>query len=109
QGVRVRWLIFRKIPFVVFSPILRTDRAGHGACFGLLVHKRRTIMQKKEYAVFRRTGAAVALGVAAIAFTACTTTLPNNQATPTEQRSQINQGADATLSRLYQAAPGSRD
>jgi len=66
-------------------------------------------MQKKRYAVYRRAGAAVVVGVAALAFSACTTTLPDSQATPEQQRSQINEGADATLSRLYQTVPGSRD
>jgi len=66
-------------------------------------------MQKNRYAICRRTGAALAVAVAALAFTACTTTLPNTRATPTEQRSQINEGADATLNRLYQTVPGSRD
>lgn len=66
-------------------------------------------MQKNEYAVCRRAGAALVIGVAALSFAACTTTLPDSQATPAEQRSQINEGADAALKRLYQAAPGSQD
>jgi len=66
-------------------------------------------MQKNRYAIGRRSTAALAVAFAALTFTACTTTLPDNRATPTEQRAQINEGADATLKRLYQAAPGSRD
>lgn len=65
-------------------------------------------MQKNGNAL-HRTGVALAIAVSALAFTACTTTVPDNRATPAEQRSQINEGADATLNRLYQAVPGSRD
>lgn len=65
-------------------------------------------MQIKPYA-FGRAGAGLAVALAALAFTACTTTLPNQRATPTEQRAEINNSADATLKRLYQTAPGSRD
>ncbi|NYT25416.1 twin-arginine translocation pathway signal [Alcaligenaceae bacterium] len=65
-------------------------------------------MQKNRY-VGRRTGAALAVAFAALAFTACTTTLPSGSATPAEQRANINEGADATLKRLYQTVPGSRD
>lgn len=66
-------------------------------------------MHKNQYAFCRRATAALVVGVAALTFTACTTTAPNSQATPAEQRSQINEGADATLQRLYQEVPGSRD
>ncbi|SRR5690606_4246460 len=65
-------------------------------------------MQKKPNAL-RRTGAAVALAFTALAFTACTTTLPNQNATPAEQRAGINNAADATLERLYNTVPDSRD
>lgn len=65
-------------------------------------------MQKNNHPL-RRAGLALAIGVSALAFTACTTTLPNNQATPEQQRSQIDEGADATLKRLYQTVPGSQD
>jgi len=66
-------------------------------------------MQKTPYVIGRQAVAAVAVAFVALTFTACTTTLPDSRATPTEQRAQINQGADATLNRLYQVAPGSRD
>ncbi len=66
-------------------------------------------MQKNQYELCRRAGAALVLAAAALAFTACTTTFPDSQATPQQQRSQINDGADATLERLYQEVPGSRD
>lgn len=66
-------------------------------------------MQKNQYPVGRRLGAALVIGVAALGFTACTTTLPDNQATPAQQRSQINEAADAALKRLYQNVPGSQD
>ena len=63
----------------------------------------------KTQNTFARTGAALALALAAAGFTACTTTLPNNQATPTEQRDKIDNAADATLKRLYQTVPGSQE
>lgn len=66
-------------------------------------------MQKNRDTVCRRAGAALVVGVAALTFTACTTTLPDSQATPQQQRSQINEEADAALNRLYQTVPGSRD
>lgn len=66
-------------------------------------------MQTNRYAVYRRATAALMIGAAALAFSACTTTLPDTQATPEQQRSQINEGAEATLNRLYQTVPGSRD
>ena len=65
-------------------------------------------MKKLRYS-FARTGAALTLALAAVGLTACTTTLPNNRATPTEQRAQIDNAADATLKRLYQTVPGSED
>jgi Uncharacterized conserved protein len=58
---------------------------------------------------FTRAAAVLTLAVATVGFTACTTTLPNSNATPTEQRAQINDAADATLTRLYQVVPGSRE
>lgn len=65
-------------------------------------------MQKNKHAL-RRTGLALAVAVSALAFTACTTTLPDNRATPAQQRSQINESADVALKRLYQTVPGSQD
>ncbi|MDO5087830.1 MAG: YSC84-related protein [Comamonadaceae bacterium] len=51
--------------------------------------------------------AAVALGVTAL--TACTTTGPGNQASPGTARASMPAQVDATLSRLYKAAPGSQE
>lgn len=65
-------------------------------------------MHTKSHAL-TRTGAALALALAALGFTACTTTLPNQNATPAEQRAEINNAADSTLQRLYTAAPGSQE
>lgn len=59
--------------------------------------------------ILAKTGFALALILTALMLTACTTTLPNQDATPAEQRAKINDGADAALQRLYQAVPGSRD
>ena len=65
-------------------------------------------MHKNRYGM-RRGGAAITMALAALTFTACTTTLPDNNATPAQQRAHIDEATDATLKRLYQAAPGSRD
>lgn len=65
-------------------------------------------MQTKRY-VMGRAGVALAMAFAALTFTACTTTLPDNRATPADQRAKIDQGADAALDRLYKAVPGSRE
>lgn len=66
-------------------------------------------MQTRRNFWCRQTGAAFLVGAAAVVFSACTTTLPDTNATPAQQRSQINEGADAALSRLYQTVPGSRE
>lgn len=65
-------------------------------------------MHTKRYVV-GRAGAALAVAFAALTFTACTTTLPDNRATPEQQRTHIDEAADAALNRLYQAVPDSRD
>lgn len=66
-------------------------------------------MQKNQYAFCRRATVALVVGAAALTFTACTATLPDTQATPAQQRSQLNDATDTTLQRLYQTVPGSRD
>ncbi len=55
-----------------------------------------------------RAAVAATLAIAAFGLSGCTTTLPGDRSTPAEQRSQIDQAADATLTRLYQAVPDSR-
>lgn len=65
-------------------------------------------MHKNRY-LMGRTATALALAFTALTFTACTTTLPNNRATPAEQRAQIDEGATAALNRLYNAVPDARD
>lgn len=52
--------------------------------------------------------AVMAVALASLAFTGCTTTGPTDQATATQQRSTINESADTTLARLYKSAPDSR-
>ena len=52
--------------------------------------------------------AAFSLLVACAALVGCTTTGPAVTANPASARQEINSGIDATLSRLYQAAPGSQ-
>ena len=53
--------------------------------------------------------AAWALASVCALLVACTTTGPDVRANPAAARSEINSEANATLSRLYQAAPGARD
>ena len=64
---------------------------------------------KKIQNTFARTGAALTVALAAVGLVACTTTLPNDRATPSEQRAQIDNAADTTLKRLYQTVPGSQE
>lgn len=52
--------------------------------------------------------AVLAVALASLAFTGCTTTGPTDQATATQQRSTINESANTVLSRLYKSAPDSR-
>ncbi|SAI33908.1 lipoprotein [Bordetella ansorpii] len=60
--------------------------------------------------ILRRSGlAAATVALAGLTFAGCTTNTQNNSATPAQQRSEINSGADATLSKLYQASPQSRE
>ncbi|MDX3894929.1 YSC84-related protein [Pusillimonas sp.] len=53
--------------------------------------------------------AAVAMATAALALTACTTTVPRSEQSGVERRDSINERADATLKRLYEVAPNSRE
>src|SRR5690606_31923133 len=66
-------------------------------------------MKTNKLTFYRRSGAALLIGTAALSLTACSTNLPNNNAMPQEQRSKIDEASDATLKRLYEAVPGSRE
>lgn len=66
-------------------------------------------MQKDTFIARNKTLGLLAVAVAAVAFSGCTTTVPRDQATVAEQHSQIDARTDDTLSRLYDAAPNSRD
>ncbi|ARP96042.1 BPSL1445 family SYLF domain-containing lipoprotein [Bordetella genomosp. 13] len=58
----------------------------------------------------RRTSlAAATVALAGLTFAGCTTNTQQASATPAQQRSSINSAADATLSKLYQSAPQSRE
>lgn len=46
--------------------------------------------------------------LASLIFAGCTTTAPKDQATASQQRSDINTNADSTLSRLYKSTPDAR-
>ena len=48
-------------------------------------------------------------GVAGVAMVGCTTTKESAQASPRSDRASIESQANATLSRLYETAPGSRE
>lgn len=56
----------------------------------------------------RPTLAVLAVALASLAFTGCTTTGPTDQASASQQRGTINESADTVLTRLYKAAPDSR-
>lgn len=65
---------------------------------------------KKTPSTGLRTGLAVLTAATlALSVGACTTTLPQENATPAEQRDDINTRTDAALERLYENAPESRD
>ncbi len=65
-------------------------------------------MQKRMSASHRKTLSILAMTVAGLAFTGCTTTMPRDPANAAEQQAEINTRANATLARLYEAAPNSR-
>ena len=52
---------------------------------------------------------ATVVGVAGVAMVGCTTTKESAQASPGSDRASIESQANATLSRLYETAPGSRE
>jgi lipid-binding SYLF domain-containing protein len=65
-------------------------------------------MQKKSS--FPSKGlAAIAVAMASLTFAGCTTTLPAHDASSKTGRSEVDAGVDATLSKLYQTAPASRE
>ena len=58
----------------------------------------------------RRAGmAAATIGVAGLLFAGCTTTSPKSAASATEQRQSINSAANASLGKLYEASPQSKE
>ncbi|MCW0205686.1 YSC84-related protein [Achromobacter veterisilvae] len=62
------------------------------------------------FPVLRRAGlAAVTIGAAGLLFAGCTTTSPKSAATASEQRQSLSSAADATLGKLYEASPQSKD
>ena len=63
------------------------------------------------FPVLRRTGIAAAIGVAGLLFAGCTTTTPSKSsaASTAEQRQSMNSAANATLSKLYEASPQSKE
>ncbi|WAI80981.1 MULTISPECIES: YSC84-related protein [Achromobacter] len=62
----------------------------------------------KISSTWRRTTVAVTLGVASVMFAGCTTTSPSDKATPAEKRQELNSAANATLTKLYEGSPQSR-
>ncbi|KRC70782.1 hypothetical protein D3C87_371540 [compost metagenome] len=64
------------------------------------------------FPVLRRAGiAAAAIGAAGLLFAGCTTTTPSKSsaASTSDQRQSLNSAANATLSRLYEDAPQSKE
>lgn len=66
-------------------------------------------MQYETKVSFRPILASFMIVGAALTFAGCTATPHTNQATAAEQRAQIRSGYDAALTRLYEAAPESRE
>lgn len=56
----------------------------------------------------RAAMAAMTVAVAGLVFSGCTTTSDKASASASEQRQEINSGANATLSKLYEASPQSK-
>jgi lipid-binding SYLF domain-containing protein len=54
-------------------------------------------------------GIAAALALGSVAMTGCTTTTNNTQASAQSARAAIDSNVDATLSRLYNSVPGTRE
>ena len=52
---------------------------------------------------------ATVVGLAGVAMVGCTTTQESAQASPRSERASLESQANATLSRLYETAPGSRE
>lgn len=62
------------------------------------------------FPVLRRVGmAAATISVAGLLFAGCTTTTPQSNASAQEQRQSINSAANASLDKLYEAAPQSKE
>src|SRR3546814_12823978 len=57
----------------------------------------------------RAAVAAMALALAGMVVSGCTTTSPEASASATEQRQEINSGADAPLGKLYETSPQAKD
>ena len=58
---------------------------------------------------FRSVVVATVVGLAGVAMVGCTTTQESAQASPRSERASLESQANATLSRLYETAPGSRE
>ena len=67
------------------------------------------VSTRLSYLTVRSSLAFLSVAVLAFFLAACTTTLPQENATPEQQRQDINSGANATLERLYENATESRD
>jgi len=62
------------------------------------------------FPVLRRVGlAAATIGVAGLLFAGCSTTSPKDSATSSEKRESMNSAANATLTKLYEASPQSKE
>lgn len=66
-------------------------------------------MLNTRYALRRSAMAAMMVAAAGLVFSGCTMTSPKASATATEQREEINSGTDATLSKLYETSPQSKE
>jgi len=57
----------------------------------------------------RTFATATAVAACSLAFVGCTTTMPNDQASSMSSRTSIDAQVDASLSKLYDTVPGSRE
>lgn len=63
----------------------------------------------KRLSILRRTGvAAVTLAVAGVLLGGCTTNGPQSKASAAEKRQELNTATNATLTKLYEASPQSK-
>ncbi len=64
--------------------------------------------EQQQHPIARKLILAMAVGVASLAFSACTTTFPQGQQTAAERRADVDSRANDTLKRLSEVSPEAR-